>query len=389
MKKSLKSLLAVLLICALVTAFMPMAFAADAPVLKFGDDGKFTVMQFADCQDGYPAKAEMKAFINEALDKVQPDLVVFSGDNVVSENAQSYDEILLPLVERGIPFTMCFGNHDDECDPTRTPEDLLAIYQSYAGCLAYDPAPELSGCATHNLPIYSADGSTIAFNIWMMDSGDYMTNSAGGGCYSCVRADQIAWYQQQSAALELETGALVPSLMFQHIIPAEIYEAAFIASPVEMGEATRRFEDGSIYSVVPDLSKLEGYIFEPPCPSQYNFGQWDAIAARGDVLALAVGHDHTNSFRINIDGVDLINAPGCTWSSYGSDLVRGARVYEIDQNNPRAYNSYVVRAADLAVEDGSQIPTAETSVTTYQFLLYLDKLLVALHGLLGQNVMPI
>ncbi len=385
MKKRLKSLLAVLLIIALVAAFTPVAFAHPAS-LKFGEDGKFTVLQLADCQDGYPAKAEMKAFINEVLDEVQPDLVVFSGDNVVCEDARAYDEILNPVVERNIPFTMCLGNHDDECDPTRTPEEILALYQTYAGCLAYDPVPELSGCATHNLPIYSSDGSKIAFNIWMMDSGDYMLNSKGESGYSCVRADQIAWYQSVSAELQQETGALVPSLMFQHIVPAEIYEEAFLVSPVELGEATRTFDNGSIYTVVPDLSKIEGYVLEPPCPSACNFGQWDAIAQRGDVLALAVGHDHTNDYCINIDGVDLINTPGCTWSSYGNDLVRGARVFTIDESNPGAYETHVVRAADLAVQDGSALPNDETSATTYRLYIYLDKLLMVLHEVLLLSV---
>ncbi len=386
MKKFMKTLSLIMVSIMRISAF-PLAFASGGTDLKFNDDGKFVILQFADCQDVYPAKEAMVALINESLDFVNPDLVVFTGDNVVTDDIRAYDEILNPVVNRGIPFTHCYGNHDAENSELFTRDDLLAIYQQYPGCLTYDDDPSLSGSCTHNLPIRSSDGSRVAFNIWMFDSGDYMVDSKGNRGYGCVRADQVEWYRNKSMQLETENGALVPSLAFQHIVPQEIFEI-FYKSPIAIDTITMEFEDGSVYSYVPDFSKFEGYIFEPPCPSPYNFGQWDAFIERGDVLALAVGHDHTNCFIADIRGVDLINTPGASWRSYGNDLVRGCRVFVLDENDPWNYETYVVTASELAIVDGSQIPDKEDSLANYWTVVIFKKLLDYFRVFVGNFSLP-
>ncbi|OQA47198.1 MAG: hypothetical protein BWY46_01915 [Firmicutes bacterium ADurb.Bin300] len=372
--KKLMKFISCIMVFILLASVSGAAFAADSSQLMFSSSGDFVILQFADCQDVYPAREAMVTFINEALDNVQPNLVVFTGDNVVTDNLMAFDEILNPVVSRGLPFTFCFGNHDQESNPEKTHEDLLAVYQTYPGCLAYDADPALSGCATHNLPILSSDGSRVAFNIWMFDSGDYMQNKDGVSGYSCVREDQVEWYINKSMQLESENGGLVPSIAFQHIIPQEGYEI-FYKSLLPLGEASKNFDDGSSYTYLPDFTKFDGYIFEPPCPSQCNFGQWNAFVERGDVLALAVGHDHTNSFVADISGVDMINTPGCTWNSYGNNLVRGCRVFTINENDPWTYETEVIRAADLAIKEGSQIPGKEDSLFTYHSVVILSDLL--------------
>lgn len=62
--------------------------------LKFNSDGKFTIMQVADPQDNQNPRKAMIDMLNAAYDKVQPDLVVFTGDNVlgrIGEN-KSYEK---------------------------------------------------------------------------------------------------------------------------------------------------------------------------------------------------------------------------------------------------------------------------------------------------------
>lgn len=387
MKKILK-LISCAMVFVIIAAASQTAFAVNPYELRFDENGEFVIIQFADCQDVYPAREAMIAFMNEALDYVLPDLVVFTGDNTVTDDLGGYEEILTPVVQRGLPFTFCLGNHDGENSAIYTRDDLLPIYQSYPGCLAYDADPALSGTATHNLPILSSNGGEAVFNIWMFDSGNYMENKDGNWSYSCVRADQVEWYRNKSAQLETENGGLVPSLAFQHIIPQEGYEM-FYESPFALGEATKNFDDGKSYTYIPDFSKFEGYIFEPPCPSLCNYGQWDAFIERGDVLALSVGHDHTNCFVADIGGVDLINTPGCTWHSYGNDLVRGCRVFRLSENDPWNYETEVVTAAQLAIKDGSQIPDKEDSLAAYWFYAVLAEALELLIPMLKNFNMPI
>ena len=391
MKKSLRVIMSLVLVCVLTAGAIPFTVAsAQNEVLRFNDNSKFVILQFADMQDSYPVREAMLAFINESLDRVKPDLVVFTGDNVVSEDLQTYDQVLEPLVTRGIPFTMCFGNHDEEASGGRTKEELLAKYQTFPGCYASDPYPELSGCATHNLPIYASDGSDeIMFNIWMFDSGDYMTNSDGERGYSCVRADQVEWYKNASAQLEADCGKKVYSLAFQHIIPQEPCQAAFFNVPVQLGAITKNFEDGTSTGYLVNLDGIEGYAFEPSCPSMYNFGQWDAFVERGDVLALAVGHDHSNAFVVNVDGVDLVQTPGCTWHSYGENFVRGASVFTLYENNPEIYAHEFISVAEYACEDNSAIPGLEDSLATYRFYVVMKEIMGFMNRLLVSLGIPV
>ena len=92
--------------------------------LKFRPDGKFRIMQIADIQDTQITSKDTVELIEAALDKDKPDLVVFTGDQIKGygftlslgnreENfKKAFDNFLKPVVDRNIPFTFCFGNHD-------------------------------------------------------------------------------------------------------------------------------------------------------------------------------------------------------------------------------------------------------------------------------------
>jgi hypothetical protein len=56
-------------------------------------------------------------FIGKTLDVEKPDLVVFTGDQLhhgVQDSQTALFKVFAPVVERFIPWTMVFGNHDDE-----------------------------------------------------------------------------------------------------------------------------------------------------------------------------------------------------------------------------------------------------------------------------------
>ncbi len=360
----------VLSLCLAVLLAVPSlaSYKSDAK-LRFNDDGKFKIMVLADVQDTYPMQDAVITFICEALDYSQPDLVVFAGDNIVTSDVRAYDQLLTPLAERGVPFTFVFGNHDDECSDLNK-EEMLAEYQKYDGCLAFDADPALHGCATHNLPVLSSDGSKVAFNLWMFDSGDYAYNSYGESVgYDWVRADQIEWYNTVRDAMTEENGGeLVPSLAFQHIIPEEPAKKVFTEVPFPLGDLTINFDDGTSVLKVPNIHNYSGMVFEASCPGAGNDGQWQAMVDGGDVLGLVVGHDHVNNFIVNVDGIDLIQTPGVTYHSYYNDGYQGARIIELDENNAWNYDTYNLTTAKLALEDGSGLPDAGVrTLANYKF----------------------
>lgn len=361
MKKIISMALSLLLVFGFVLS--STAAQTDAGKLKFNSDGKFTIIHYADIQDTYPMNATAKQFIAETIAEIKPDLVVLGGDNTVGPKEtkpQAIKELCDLFVESETYFTFVFGNHDNEQGVDK--ETLLGYYQQFGGeyCLAYDAVPELYGVATHNLPVYSSDNSKVAYNLFLIDSNTY-TGDADGSGYDCVHADQVQWYKNTAEAYKAQNGGkVVPSMVFQHIIVQEIYDALFIEAPGSIGAGTQLFKDAKgekhYYTYLPKVANIkEGLIYEAPCPGYLNYGQFDAMVEEGDVKAIFCGHDHTNSFVVNIDGIDVVNTSGVTFHSYGKAVNRGCRVIVIDENDTSTYESYTYTATERGLKDGSKL----------------------------------
>ena len=320
---------------------------AESADLRFGNDGKFTILQFADAQDDALPRRAMLMLMEAAIKETKPDLIVLTGDNTgvtatKLESKLAINAMLKPIIKSGVPFTFCFGNHDAEKVPK---EYQLGIYSLNPSCLAYDAEPELTGCATHNLEIKSSDGARTAFNIWMIDSNMY----ADGG-YDHVHQDQIDWYVSAEAKLRQANGGVaVPSMVFQHICVPEIYEVLKDA-PEGFSEVTK------IYNGTPKLRELNpdmasGVIGEWPCPPNTNSGEFAQFVETGDVVGIVTGHDHINSFVGTYQGIDFIQTQGIGFQTYGNEL-RGFRVITLNEGDTDSpYSTYTRTFYDLFGDD--------------------------------------
>ncbi len=387
--KFTKKVIAIVMAVLMVSFILPVFASAETNyVLKFNEDGKFKIMIFADSQDDETLEETTAQLMREALAAQNPDLVVFLGDNTVADGyenqAKAIETIVTPCVEAGVPFTLVFGNHDQEQGVEK--EVLLREYQKYPGCLAYDANPELYGCGNHNLPVFASNGLGIAFNLWFVDSGT-STEEAGG--YDYVREDQINWYKDTAAALALLNGGeVVPAISFQHIIVPEAYDAlGMMKIPVGIGEWTF---DGQAYLPIPNFGSYTGYLFEPPCPSHINGGQMDAWLETGDVMATFYGHDHVNDFTTNYEGIDITTVPTVGCNSYSNDINRGVGLITLDENDLSTYEYEALRMYDFALAEGSQILDCDGALSklSYQFNKFLDEILTKIHSLVSGFSLP-
>lgn len=379
--KLTKRALAVVLAVIMLTAAFSAAYSVSASdySLRFNDDGKFRIMIFADSQDDENLEETTAQLMKEALAAHSPDLVVFLGDNTVAKGyenqAKAIEAIVTPCVDAGVPFTLVFGNHDQEQGVEK--EVLLREYQKYPGCLAYDAVPGLYGCGNHNLPISASDGSGIAFNLWFVDSG---TSVEEAGSYDYVREDQISWYKNTAKALAaLNGGRVVPAISFQHIIVPEVYDAlGMIKIPAGLKQWTF---DGQAYMPVPDFGSHTGFVFEPPCPSFINGGQFDAWAETGDIIATFYGHDHINSFTTSYKGIDITTVPTVGCNSYGNELNRGVGLITLDEKDLTSYEYEMLPMYDFALAEGSEIINCEGSLgkVGYWFMKLFAEIFTKLH----------
>lgn len=355
----MKRMLKILAVCIAAVLLMAQPCAAafisnsegTVTAMKFNSDGKFTILQISDPQDDATPRSALLEALERSYELAEPDLIVFTGDMVLGKIAKNksleekyeaiksaIDAYIKPIEERGIPFAVVFGNHDDQCGVTKAQQ--VELYQSYKGCVGFNFEDETLDYGTYNLPILDSKGENTAYNLWMIDSAG---NGRDGEYYEAVKPETIEWYKQTSDLLKRSNGGNpVYSLMFQHIPVPEIYELLSEASEETEGAVEK---NGKYY--VLNSSLATGYLGEGPCPCEENFGQLDAIAERGDVSAIVFGHDHVNSFTGTLRGVDLVQSPGISLLSYGSSKARGVRVFEIDENDPENYKTHILTYFDL------------------------------------------
>ena len=380
----MKKVISVLLALAIVFACCATTFATESNSdLKFDKNGEFKILHLTDCQDVYPANQTMVQFIKHTLQKYDPDLVVLGGDNCVDDTGnveKAITEIATIFVESETYFTLVFGNHDREGG--RGENDVLLSYYQKAGgeyCLAYDQIPELTGVGTHNLPILSSDGTKVAYNLYMFDSGTsgYKDENGNEG-YECVYPDQINWFKETNSAYTANNGGeVIPSMAFQHIIVGEIMDVFYKEKSDAAVSVESKFCNGKEYDLtVADFSAIkDGMLLEPPCPGVTNFGQFDALVEQGTVAVFS-GHDHVNTFTVELNGVDIVNTPGCTFHSYGQDYNRGARLITLHEGTDE-YDSQVLLLAESAMA-GDLI---DLNIFSKIFGFLINKIILAFFGL--------
>lgn len=371
MKKMLKKVLSVIMACVMIAGFSVVSFAAEDTdfSFRFGDDGKFRIMHITDTHlEESNVKASTWA-IAEACDIENPDLVVITGDNVQNcENAEDTKELINALMSvfesRSIPVAVTFGNHDSETG-AMSREELMAHYNTFRCSVSVDDGEALSGCGTYNIPVMSSDGEKIKFNVWVFDSNDYDEN----GNYACVKADQVEWYKAKSDELAAANGGeRVNSLAFQHIIVPEVYDALKKIDSKELFSVKKIYED-EYYVFDPDV-KNYGTLMEMPCPGVENFGQFDAMVEKGDVLGIFTGHDHTNAFGVTYKDIVIAGSLSTRYNGDRYSTQYGYRILEIDENDTSVFTSRVVHWYDIF--DIEYAVAQKQSGSNYGFKTALD-----------------
>ncbi|MBP3330026.1 MAG: metallophosphoesterase family protein [Clostridia bacterium] len=360
MKKFLSIILALVLCFGTMSVMGVSAGAADVAdkTLKFKGDGEFKIMQLADLQDTSYATPATYDYIRALVAEEDPDLIVLTGDNIsagtgdaLTEDVarwqvkKAIDNTMSVFEELNIPVAVVFGNHDGEALISK--EEQMAMYQTYGCCVGFDEGDSLYGCGTYNLPIYSSDGEKIAYNLWMFDSNMY--DDVNGG-YDYVHEDQIDWYVNKSNELKAQNGGkVVPSMVFQHIIVNEIYDAL---AEVPAG-SDNAIQYGDKWLGLP--AGVDGFLRENPCPGTQDSLQFEKMVEQGDVKAMFFGHDHVNSFVVPYQGIDIVNTPTSGFGSYGNKESRGVRIITINEKDTSKYETKVINYFEkFAVDNASE-----------------------------------
>ena len=305
--------------------------------MKF-TDGKFKLLILSDIHNPEDMPVWTERFIAYAMETEKPDLVVLLGDNTTGhykgvtdeKNRKSIKKIVSLLGDT--PFAVVFGNHDHEGFPEKSEAEakkfLLDCYTESENCLMR--------AGDYFCNIKDSKGEKDVFTLYFVDSGTY----AKEGGYAYVKKDQLDWYKQVNTGL--------PSYLFQHIIFPEVYDLmkeskiplpGYTKGQCIRGKKFYKFKDGTL---------LSGAMNEGPCPPDINGGQFDVIKEKGNMIACFFGHDHTNDFVCDCQGVKLANVPSPSFYTYGNN--RGVRVVTIHEDKPFEFDTNVIHYTDVMTD---------------------------------------
>jgi len=345
----IKTLLGLLTLVLFILSIGSMAQAKGKRLLRFNEDRSFKIVQFTDIQDDEDIDPRTVQLIEAVLDAEKPDLVVFTGDNITGgcETAEdvkaAINNFAQPVNDREIPWLITFGNHDeDSTDATGVDKDeQLEIYMSYEYNINKVGPKDVAGTGNMFTFILGSKKYLPVFTIWALDSGKYAPDEIAGQSldeypgWDWIKNNQIAWYVNASKAIEKKLRGTIPGFMFFHI-------------PLWEFDTMWNMKDIVDHEIVGEKN-------ESVCPGPFNSGLFAALLERGDVKGVFVGHDHVNSYIGNYYGIYLGYAANAGFGTYGlsgdeRDRLRGARVFELNEDDPENFTTRMVFAADYGIQ---------------------------------------
>lgn len=324
-------------------------------------------MQIADTQESVNYSIDTVKLIDRAIQKAQPDLIVFTGDQIhgllpeyrAGDTAKKVKNtlrgLLSPVEYAGIPFAVTFGNHDCQCGISNAEQaSFYAEYPHYVGGEYFSDTDK----GSYFVPLYNENGEKI-FNVCLFDSN----GQSPTGEYMPVKKEQLARYEQLCAEEKQRLGRNLPQLVFQHIPVPEYYDVLERSHFGKKGAVEAFRVRKHQYYVLPEKIKEQGgFMLESPAVPDRNSGEFDLLKNIGAALAIAVGHDHNNSFVAEKDGIKLIYTQGAGFNVYGPHLKRGVRIFELDENDLSTFNTHTLTYEQLSADKLSR-PVKEFVLT--------------------------
>lgn len=242
--------------------------------------------------------------IDTIIKQEKPDLIVFTGDLVMSIYAKFLIKDFIKKVDTyNIPFTFTFGNHEMEY---HTMEQIVnSIKRVKTKNLIFHQGEKLSDDNTHGYSNFKIkiNLTNRSFYIYMLDTkANRKDNVLSDNKYDYLSLEQVDWFYRQA---KLDDGK---NLVFMHIPLVEYLD-------------------------------YEGIPNETIWTQGKNTGLFSKLVEVGKTLGVFVGHDHTNEFEFYKDNIMLAYGRNSGYNAYGTNK-KGGRIIMI--NNLDNISTYLV-----------------------------------------------
>ena len=322
-------------------------------ILKHDLPREFRILNLTDPQltngeweDGNRVGRIFKKTVEELTERVKPDLITLSGDLSYADQFESYIKFADYFDGFGIPWTCCFGNHDNQ-DGDAPVRRVLDEYKKHDLFLFEECDPALGN---GNFVILVEIGSRPAEGVILMDTHDripYRENICGiNQAWAGLTTAQQEWYAQRVA--ELADAGCHDSTLIIHIPIYAYFEAAKAAfkNPVhDKSVAVEDSGDPALWN--PGYEGSFGVWHEPISAYPEEEGALDLIAALGSTKNIISGHDHVNNWVVKYRGVRLIFGTKTGIGSYFEPEINGGTVLTVDADGVSSVRHEYVDIKDL------------------------------------------
>ncbi len=287
-------------------------------IAKYNADGSisdadFKIMTATDLHLGVPGAELNNKSLQKLMDRIKderPDLVIFTGDVVLSD-CQQIDAVQLSMLmeKTGVYWAYVFGNHEAR-EEKEYFKYLLYKGLSYCPhCLDLFGDPALYGYGNFAIHIKNGENSVIK-SLFLFDSGRNIQEKsikkyglpADLKGYDFIKDEQTEWYIAEHERVTRLYGD-AKTICYMHI-PVPEYKNVFDGNEQEGFTPSGKCE------------MLYGTQFESVGCSPYNSGLFDKGREKGNLQALFAGHDHINDFCALYKDVYLVYTQCTGYNTY-------------------------------------------------------------------------
>lgn len=242
-------------------------------------------------------------YVDEAVKKAQPDLIIATGDNIYGElddDGGMWQEFCSVMDSYQIPWMVVFGNHDNESAKGVT----WQVNQLYASEYCVFKQGEVTGNCNYNVLIRASGEPKYLFYMFDTNGCCERPNNYGEGLMpdnvdiakirqrAGVGSDQLNWFTS-TAETAFDTYGEVPILTFLHIPPIQTYTALETKYP-------------TTYHNVPFYATSDGDegMSQEMAGGFTNPSLWHLMKDYG-CTGIFMGHQHKIATSIVYDGIRL------------------------------------------------------------------------------------
>ena len=252
-------------------------YEASEYVLNYEYKDGFKILQLTDTHIADKDEQDTQfAFLDSIIKSARADMIIVTGDLFTFASKATAKRYFDFLDSHGIPWTVTFGNHDEQC--YFSIDWMTKTLNNYGSHCLFKDIQDDDVNGNSNFAINLTKDGAIKEQLIIMDSNRYTYGEYNG--YDYFKKNQIDWYKDLvDYTTSQNNGTVVPSMMFYHIPLPEI-DAAWDTGTDKIGEKR-----------------------ENTCPPEYNSGFFKVIKEKGSTHAMFFGHDHRNNFHVTYEGI--------------------------------------------------------------------------------------